>query len=237
MSPAASLSDYPLLAQEWDDTRPLGSVLPTSKYQAKWKCSAGHQWLSQVRNRTQKNRPNLCPYCSGVRVYRAENSIPRDYPHLALEWADSADISAFSTGSHYKASWRCARGHSWLASIYARAGKGRGCPKCAKQVSAGELEVLEFVRVSFPRSLVRSSVRDVISPKELDIYLPEHRAAIEYNGTYWHSLKPSGYHEAKTLACRSLGIRLLHLDEEDWKNFRPEAERSIVEHIEGTSPH
>lgn len=226
-----SVADFPLLVEEWDDDRPLGSVLPNSKYTARWRCSFGHQWSSQVRNRTQRGGPKPCPYCSGVRVYDPIGSIARDFPHLAEEWNDPSPIGSYSSGSHYRASWRCSNGHEWEAKIYARAGKNRGCPKCAKHVSSGEIEVLEFVRSTYPEELVKSSVRDVIPPKELDIYIPRLGVAIEYNGDYWHSLKPEGYHENKTRACLAVGVRLLHLSESRWKNFRSEAERSIVEHV------
>ncbi len=41
-------------------------------------------------------------------------------------------------GGHYKAWWRCARGHIWQASVYTRKG-GSGCPYCAgRSVWRGE---------------------------------------------------------------------------------------------------
>ena len=60
-----------------------------------------------------------------------------------------------------------------------------------------------------------SSARNIISPYELDIYLPEYRLAIEYNGAYWHSLKDKFYHLNKTILCREKNIQLFHIFEDD----------------------
>ena len=58
--------------------------------------------------------------------------------------------------------------------------------------------------------------RTIIRPKEIDIYLPDLKIGIEYNGTYWHSIE-SGTdkytHRNKSLACRRLNIRLIHVFE------------------------
>lgn len=62
--------------------------------------------------------------------------------------------------------------------------------------------------------------RDIISPLELDFFLPEKNLAIEFNGTYWHSMEggtAKGYHLKKSLMCRELGIRLIHIYE--FENF------------------
>lgn len=58
--------------------------------------------------------------------------------------------------------------------------------------------------------------RTILRPKEIDIYLPELKLGIEYNGTYWHSIEhgcDKYCHRNKSLACRKLGIRLIHIFE------------------------
>lgn len=44
--------------------------------------------------------------------------------------------------------------------------------------------------------------------------------AFEFNGLYWHQLNDSnhGYHLSKTLECEKLGIRLIHIWEDEWTN-------------------
>lgn len=55
---------------------------------------------------------------------------------------------------------------------------------------------------------------------ELDIYIPEKKLAIEFNGTYWHSdyFKDKEYHQRKTLLCLNKGIQLIHIFEYEWCN-------------------
>jgi len=51
----------------------------------------------------------------------------------------------------------------------------------------------------------------------LDIYLPDLKIAIEYNGIYWHSLPKSIIKDQiKQDECKRLGIDLLVINEQDW---------------------
>lgn len=53
---------------------------------------------------------------------------------------------------------------------------------------------------------------------ELDIYIPELRLAIEYNGAYWHSeiFRPIDYHVKKTEYCELQGIKLIQIFDHEW---------------------
>jgi len=63
----------------------------------------------------------------------------------------------------------------------------------------------------------QNNTHDIIPPKEIDIYIPEYKIAIELNGLYYHSSKflSKDYHLNKTIACDKLGIRLIHLFENE----------------------
>ena len=60
--------------------------------------------------------------------------------------------------------------------------------------------------------------RDIIKPLELDIYIPSHKLAIEFNGDYWHSdlFKDPNYHQMKSNLCFDKGIELIHIFEYEW---------------------
>jgi len=62
--------------------------------------------------------------------------------------------------------------------------------------------------------------RTILDGLELDIYLPEYKLGIEFNGLYWHSelYKEKDYHLNKTLECKKRNIKLLHIFEDDWDN-------------------
>lgn len=61
------------------------------------------------------------------------------------------------------------------------------------------------------------SVRNVIS-KELDIYIPSKKLAIEFNGVYHHSdaRKPNNYHINKFKECQEKGIQLISIWEDQY---------------------
>ena len=98
---------------------------------------------------------------------------------------------------------------------------GQGCPSCSneKTFSEGEKQVGNFIKnLGFNITL---NNRRLISSSELDIYVPEKKLAVEYNGLYWHNeLKckdnPVIYHLDKTNKCFEKGIRLIHIFEDEW---------------------
>jgi hypothetical protein len=67
---------------------------------------------------------------------------------------------------------------------------------------------------------IKVSNRTVLHGQELDIYIPEKKLAIEFNGTYWHSNHkvPKKYHQNKTIECAKQGIRLIHIFEYEWND-------------------
>ena len=68
-----------------------------------------------------------------------------------------------------------------------------------------------------------------IAPLELDIYLPDYKLAIEFDGIYWHSdlFKDKNYHLNKTKLCKEKGIQLIHIFENEWIN-KQDIVKSII---------
>lgn len=92
------------------------------------------------------------------------------------------------------------------------------CPECKQIfVSNKEREVADWVR-SVYRGTVDTSNKSILNPYELDIYIPDKKVAIEFDGVYWHSnqFKEKDYHQKKTFACKNKGIRLIHVPELVW---------------------
>ena len=88
--------------------------------------------------------------------------------------------------------------------------------------SINELEVLDFVKCVLGNTPVETTTRKIISPYELDIYIPEKKLAIEYNGVYYHcdDVLDKDYHITKTILCEKLGIRLIHIFENEWRDHK-----------------
>jgi len=76
--------------------------------------------------------------------------------------------------------------------------------------------------------------RNAISPKEIDIYLPELKIGIEFNGVWYHSeyFKDKSYHHDKWLIAQNNGINLIQIYEDDWKH-KKDIIKSRLLHIFG----
>lgn len=93
--------------------------------------------------------------------------------------------------------------------------------------SVCEKELVEFVK-SLNIKFIEND-RKIISPKELDIYIPSKKVAIEFDGVYFHSelFVDKYFHKNKTNLCNSIGVDLIHVFEDDWKYKRPIVESMI----------
>lgn len=82
-----------------------------------------------------------------------------------------------------------------------------------------EEEICDFIKNNSNFSVIRNS-RNLIPPKEIDIFIPELNFAIEVNGVYWHSelYKDRYYYLDKTLQCYDKNIRLWHVFDHEWTN-------------------
>lgn len=103
------------------------------------------------------------------------------------------------------------------------------CTKC-NPISSNESELQREIKqwIESHGYNVTSNKR-IIPPYELDIYIPEIKMAIEFNGLLWHSeyKVPKEYHMNKTNMCREKGIRLFHIWEDDWL-YKNEIVKSII---------
>lgn len=99
----------------------------------------------------------------------------------------------------------------------------------SKYSSQQEREIYKYID-SITDLEVTHNIRGLILDNkdyELDIYIPELRLGIEFNGTYWHSTvnKSANYHKNKTIDCIKSGIKLIHIFEYEWNN--PEKQLKI----------
>lgn len=97
-----------------------------------------------------------------------------------------------------------------------------------------EKAILEYVRSICPSTEnIIEKDRSVLGNRELDIYLPDRKLAIEFDGAYWHSEKSGGkdpnYHLNKTIGCEEKGIQLLHIFEDEWIE-KQEIVKSMLKH-------
>lgn len=99
-----------------------------------------------------------------------------------------------------------------------------------KNTSRAENEVLDFITKLIGKDAVVKSERSLISPYEIDIYIPSMNVAIEYNGLYWHSEelgKDKLYHSNKKKLCNEKGVDLIQIFEDEWI-YKPDIVKSIL---------
>lgn len=126
------------------------------------------------------------------------------------------------------------------------------CPHCTRIIEHGkslkEKELLEYIKTFYIKQ-IDINTRNIIPPKEIDIYLPDLKIGFEFDGTFWHAdprfYKPDDLIKEQTAAqiwekdevknklAESLGIKLIRIKEYDWDNFKIDIKEKIKKLIIG----
>ena len=103
-------------------------------------------------------------------------------------------------------------------------------PYGSSKISDGHQSIIEFIS-DIGIHNIKINDRNVIKPFELDIYLPDYKFAIEFNGLYWHSekFKNKNYHFNKYKVCYENDIDILQIWEDDWRD-KKEIIKSIIKY-------
>jgi Probable Zinc-ribbon domain len=215
---------HPEIAAEWDselNEKDLGTVSKGTMGKYWWKCKQyPHSFHARVGD---KVKGNACGICARVVVLAGFNDLATTHPTYAAQWhpTKNGDITPemVTSGNGKKVWWLCEKGHEWDRSPMARFGGKEisECRSCSSQTSKAELEIGDILE-GWGENVIRGD-RSLLGVKELDMYLPDRKIAIEYNGVYWHSEKFRGrkYHYEKWLACKEAGVQLIQVWEDDWK--------------------
>lgn len=177
-----------------------------------WECEHGHRWKQLIRNRTTCK--NICHYCSGRYVTEGLNDLTTTHPELCKDWDYEKNIVGpehYSKGMHDRVWWKCNKcGHEWKSQIDWRASADRGCPKCAagNKTSFPEQVIYLWLKETLPNT----QNRFIMDKTEYDIYVPELKLVVEFDGLAWHQGKEDR-HLHKLNVARGAGINLLNIAE------------------------
>ena len=130
-------------------------------------------------------------------------------------------------GSEAKQEWICVPCGEIFPGKIDNGGIPR-CPKCFpnQKKSYGEMDLFNSINI---QDKIQGDW-SILLNKELDIYIPSKKIAIEFNGIYWHSEargKFKNYHLDKTIRCEEQGIQLIHIFESEWV-YQQEIIKSII---------
>lgn len=227
---------HPDVAARWDalvNEPAVSSVTAGSSTRRAWLCDQGHGYWATPHHQVSGGG---CPICQNKQVLVGFNDLATTHPTLAVEWSEKNVLpaTAYTAGSTYQAFWQCATGHQWQAYIYNRTAptKPTECPVCSAMGRASKAETALFEWVRNLGLHARAADRSTVSGIELDIYIPEKRLAIEFNGLYWHGEargKGRFYHHNKWRACKDAGIQLIQVWEDDWRR-NPELVKDMLAH-------
>jgi hypothetical protein len=189
-----------------------------------WHTLAEEEKLKAQRKASKARRISESKYKEYVSFYEKERSLIIETPYSAYEKRSAPlDVLCLKCNEKFKRT---------LGNFIQYDG---ACVNCARHgLSRGENELAEFVS-SLGENIIRHD-RTILEGQELDIYLPEHQTAFEFNGLYWHSeqFKDKEYHRRKTDQCRANGVRLFHIWEDDWDN-KEKIVKSMIKHLLGIS--
>src|ERR1035437_3301586 len=107
--------------------------------------------------------------------------------------------------------------------------------KLSVTTSYSDQNLFNAIRMKFPKTQklydrkIEIECKPYIKGFDIDIYVPELRKGIEFDGTYWHSIEGLSkgrktwppedilnYHQIKDDYFMSKGIEILHVNEADW---------------------
>lgn len=164
----------------------------------------------------------VCPQCGDERRGDALRMTRDEFLVRAAEaHGDRYDYSrVIYKSAHEKVTIVCGSHGEFQQTPANHLRNGNGCPICVDRYSSEHQEVDRYLT-----SLgleIQTNTRAVIPPLELDTFVPDHNLGIEFNGSFWHSVNEDGAsmkfrHRDKYLRCREKGIRLLQIDQHEWR--------------------
>ena len=111
--------------------------------------------------------------------------------------------------------------------------KGGDCPKCAGFISKQQIKVFEFINSIYPNNVILEKYYDKHS--RLDIVIPDLNLAIEFNGTFWHSIdrKPLNHLIKKQQYIKNNhNLHIINIFEDEWNKKKTTVKNVLKAFIE-----
>ena len=219
--------------KEWDWEANVGldpnKITCGSGKKAWWICSKGHTYLQRIYQRTAKQG---CPYCAGQKILVGFNDLKTENPRLASEWHPTKNGNLKPTdvyvNSRTKVWWQCPIGHEYQAVVRDRT-SGTNCPICASRhrTSFPEQAIFYYAKKLWPNTL--NKYKDYFKDgMEFDIYIPELKTAIEYDGSAWHKTDSAHKRELRKYEfCKKHKIYLIRVKENTQKIWTDTADKIL----------
>jgi hypothetical protein len=140
-----------------------------------------------------------------------------------------------------KMRWSCHKGHVWEVAFNGIKNMDNWCPTCGLKISKPQINIHNELDSYFTNLHIILNDTKIISPMDLDIFIPSLSIGIEYDGEYWHhsawaiehgSIEKMAIKDAK---CKLLGIKLIRVREKDYKQNKNLAMKRLYDFIEANN--
>ena len=217
---------YPDIAKQWHPTK-NESILPENIYFGSnssfwWKCHIAndHIWKTRLADRIDGHN---CPMCSGNIVVNS-NSLAKTNSELSKEWHPKLNGKLtphqFTEHSGKKVWWRCERdkSHEWRAQISNR--KITGCPYCELTPQSKEELIITHELITIFKGINPKGFKTRVKGKlrSIDIYIPDLKIGIEFDGSYWHKDKRD-LDKLKTEELEAEGFNIIRVRQKPLKRI------------------
>ena len=216
---------YPELLKEWDYEKngreDPNTIYPGSTRKVWWICPKCNQHYQALVGSRVKGA--ACPICAGKVIADGINDLEtwckeNDRQYILDEWdydkntISPKEIAPFSS----KRIWfMCKQGHSYSSALSNRTGSNRtGCPICRRKGTSFQEQAFYYYLEKKYSKVVNSYHDSWLGKFELDMYLPEIKIAVEYDGIAWHKSNQKDENDRiKNKLCKENGVRLIRVRE------------------------
>jgi predicted secreted protein len=212
----------PQLAKEWHPTKngdlTAFDVSLGSDKKVWWKCPKGddHEWEASIGHRVKDSG---CGVCSSHTIVKS-NCLATTHPEIANQWHPTLnqpitpkETTKGRTDSYW---WKCnkADDHIWEASPNTRT-SGRNCPFCTLTPQSRQELTITFELIQFFKDINPKGFKTRVKGKlwSIDIYIPQLKLGIEFDGSYWHKGKRQ-LDKLKTIQLKEEGFAVIRIREQ-----------------------
>ena len=184
---------HPELTKEWHP-RKNGNLKPKDVSSGShsliwWIDEFGHEWQATPHNRSKGTG---CPICAGKIVVPGVNDLASQHPELLDQWDfklnKNISPNQVYKNSNLKVWWKCPKcDYKWYGVTPRATREDTICPNCYSEfrISYSEKAVALYIK-KIDNTIIENYKPSYLKGKELDIYIPNKKIAIEYDGVYYH---------------------------------------------------
>ena len=183
-------------------------------------CSNGHIVTSRPDHFKRGVR---CPKCTGLCPIQAKEQF--------IQTLDQEGYKLLSdyNGIMYNVMLLCPNGHEWEVTPNNFKTHYRRCSHCSG--STGQRLLQEKLKEHIKEDVIYND-RKVLNGLELDIYYPDLKIAIEYQGNYWHSrLEQIVRDKRKKKLCEEKGIKLIEVWDNDFLKDKNKIVNKLIKEL------